>query len=287
MNNWLLMKPMVASLVLAGFCASPLQAADSLDLDDAKARLSYGIGMNLGTQWRDQEVDVDPDILLQGMKDAMRGGPTLLTEAQMRQTLTSYQEEHRNRQMAKRQQMAETNLTQSRQFLEQNRNQPGVVELPSGLQYRVLEKGEGESPKATDQVTVHYRGTLIDGTEFDSSHRRGAPASFNVSGVIPGWTEGLQLMKPGAKYEFFIPPNLGYGERGSGQIIGPNAALIFEVELISYQSQTPPAAPEPVTSDIIKVPSKEEMERGAKIEVIKKEDLDRIIQEQQPTQPTE
>jgi FKBP-type peptidyl-prolyl cis-trans isomerase FklB len=287
MNNWLLMKPLAASLVLAGFCASPLQAADRLDLDDGKARLSYGIGMNLGTQWRDQEVDVDPDILLQGMKDAMRGGPTLLTEEQMRQTLTSYQEQHRNRQMAKRQEMAETNLTQSRQFLEGNRNQPGVVELPSGLQYRIVEKGEGESPKATDQVTVHYRGTLIDGTEFDSSHRRGAPASFNVSGVIPGWTEGLQLMRPGAKYEFFIPPNLGYGERGSGQIIGPNAALIFEVELISSQSQTPPPAPEPVTSDIIKVPSKEEMERGAKIEVIKKEDLDRIIKEQQPTNPTE
>jgi FKBP-type peptidyl-prolyl cis-trans isomerase FklB len=243
--------------------------------------------MNLGMQWRDQEVDVDPDILLQGMKDAMRGGPTQLTEEQMRQTLTAYQEEHRARQMAKRKQMGETNLVQSREFLAENKNQSGVTELPSGLQYRVLEKGQGDSPQATDQVTVHYRGTLIDGTEFDSSHRRGQPASFNVSNVIPGWTEGLQLMRPGAKYQFFIPPNLAYGERGSGANIGPNAALIFDVELISVQSQPAAPAPAPVTSDIIKVPSKEEMERGAQIEVIKKEDLDRLIKEQQEAAPKE
>jgi FKBP-type peptidyl-prolyl cis-trans isomerase FklB len=278
---------MVAGLILAGTCAIPLQAADPLDLDDAKARLSYGIGMNLGMQWRDQDVDVDPDILLQGMKDAMRGGPLRMTEDEMRQTLTAYQEEHRARLTAKRQQMAATNLAQSREFLDQNRSQPGVVELPSGLQYRVLEEGEGEAPRPTDLVTVHYRGTLIDGTEFDSSHRRGQPANFNVSNVIPGWTEGLQLMKPGARYEFFIPPNLAYGERGSGPIIGPNAALIFNVELISSQSQPAAPAAQPVTSDIIKVPSKEEMERGAQIEVIKKEDLERLIKEQQEKAPRE
>jgi FKBP-type peptidyl-prolyl cis-trans isomerase len=278
---------MVAGLILAGTCAIPLQAADPLDLDDAKARLSYGIGMNLGMQWRDQDVDVDPDILLQGMKDAMRGGPLRMTEDEMRQTLTAYQEEHRARLTAKRQQMAATNLAQSREFLDQNRSQPGVVELPSGLQYRVLEEGEGEAPRPTDLVTVHYRGTLIDGTEFDSSHRRGQPANFNVSNVIPGWTEGLQLMKPGARYEFFIPPNLAYGERGSGPIIGPNSALIFNVELISSQSQPAAPAAQPVTSDIIKVPSKEEMERGAQIEVIKKEDLERLIKEQQEKAPRE
>jgi FKBP-type peptidyl-prolyl cis-trans isomerase FklB len=287
MNTWLLTKPWVACLILAGTCTLPLQAADPLQLDDTKDRLSYGIGMNLGMQWRDQDIDVDPDILLQGMKDAMRGGPTQMTEEEMRQTLTAYQEEHRARLTAKRQQMAVTNLAQSREFLEQNKSQPGVVELPSGLQYRVLEEGEGEPPRATDLVTVHYRGTLIDGTEFDSSHRRGQPANFNVSNVIPGWTEGLQLMKPGARYEFFIPPNLAYGERGSGPHIGPNSALIFDVELISSQSQPAASAPQPVTSDIIKVPSKEEMERGAQIEVIKKEDLDRLIKEQQEKAPTE
>jgi FKBP-type peptidyl-prolyl cis-trans isomerase FklB len=287
MNTWLLTKPWVACLILAGTCTLPLQAADPLPPDDTKGRLSYGIGMNLGMQWRDQDIDVDPDILLQGMKDAMRGGPMRMTEEEMRQTLTAYQEEHRARLTAKRQQMAVTNLAQSREFLEQNKSQSGVVELPSGLQYRVLEEGEGASPRATDLVTVHYRGTLIDGTEFDSSHRRGQPANFNVSNVIPGWTEGLQLMKPGARYEFFIPPNLAYGERGSGPNIGPNSALIFDVELISFQSQPAASAPQPVTSDIIKVPSKEEMERGAQIEVIKKEDLDRLIKEQQEKAPTE
>jgi FKBP-type peptidyl-prolyl cis-trans isomerase FklB len=281
------MKHLAAALMVTGSCAFPLQAASPIDLDDTMARVSYGIGMNLGMQWRNQEVDVDPDILLQGMKDAMRGGPMLLTEEEMRQTLTSYQEEHRVRQAAKRREMAETNLAKSREFLEQNKSQPGVVELPSGLQYRVMEEGEGASPKATDQVTVHYRGTLIDGTEFDSSHRRGQPATFNVSGVIPGWTEGLQLMKPGARYQFFIPPNLAYAERGSGPLIEPNAALIFDVELISAQAAPPPPTPEPVTSDIIKVPSKEEMERGAQIEVIKKEDLERIIKEQQGSAPPE
>jgi FKBP-type peptidyl-prolyl cis-trans isomerase FklB len=275
------------SLILASASTIPLQAADPINLEDPKARLSYGIGMNLGMQWRDQEVDVDPDIFLRGMKDAMAGGPMQLSEEQMRQTLTAYQDEHRTRQMLKRQQQAAINLEQSRKFLEQNKQQPGVVELPSGLQYTILEKGEGESPKATDQVTVHYRGTLIDGTEFDSSHQRGQPAQFGVSNVIAGWTEGLQLMSPGAKYRFFIPPSLGYGERGSGRLIGPNAALIFDVELISSQSQPPPPTPEPVTSDIIKVPSKEEMERGAKIEVIKKEDLERVLKEQQKTRPTE
>jgi FKBP-type peptidyl-prolyl cis-trans isomerase FklB len=289
MNIWPLTKCMVAglSLILASASTIPLQAADPLNLEDAKARLSYGIGMNLGMQWRDQEVEVDPDILLRGMKDAMAGGPLQLSEEQMRQTLTAYQEEHRTRQMVKRQQQASTNLEQSRAFLEQNKQQPGVVELPSGLQYKILEKGEGESPKATDQVTVHYRGTLIDGTEFDSSHQRGQPAQFGVGNVIAGWTEGLQLMSPGAKYRFFIPPNLAYGERGSGRVIGANAALIFDVELISFQSQPLPPTPEPVTSDIIKVPSKEEMERGAKIEVIKKEDLERVLKEQQKAAPTE
>jgi FKBP-type peptidyl-prolyl cis-trans isomerase len=289
MNIWPLTKRMVAglSLILASASTIPLQAADPLNLEDAKARLSYGIGMNLGMQWRDQEVEVDPEILLRGMKDAMAGGPLQLSEEQMRQTLTAYQEEHRTRQMVKRQQQASTNLEQSRAFLVQNKQQPGVVELPSGLQYKILEKGEGEAPKATDQVTVHYRGTLIDGTEFDSSHQRGQPAQFGVGNVIAGWTEGLQLMSPGAKYRFFIPPNLAYGERGSGRVIGPNAALIFDVELISFQSQPLPPTPEPVTSDIIKVPSKEEMERGAKIEVIKKEDLERVLKEQQKAAPTE
>ena len=156
-----------------------------------------------------------------------------------------------------------------------------MVTLPSGLQYKVIAEGAGDSPAAHDQVTVNYRGKLIDGTEFDSSYKRGEPATFGVSGVIKGWTEALQLMKPGAKWELYIPSALAYMERGSGAQIGPNSTLIFDVELVSVKKQEPPPTPEPVTSDIIKVPSKEEMEKGAKIEVIKKEDLDKLMKEQQ------
>jgi FKBP-type peptidyl-prolyl cis-trans isomerase FklB len=275
---------LAAGVILSGLCTMETRAADPVDLDSQMARVSYGIGMNLGMQWLDQEIEVDPELLLLGMKDAMGGGPTLMTQDMMRETLNTFQNEHRNRMAARRQQLGEENLAKGRKFLEENKNQPGVVTLPSGLQYKVLEQGEGASPKANDVVTVHYRGTLIDGTEFDSSHQRGEPATFNLSQVIAGWTEGIQLMKPGARYQFFIPSDLAYGERSTGRHITPNSTLIFDVELLSFKSQPAPQAPEPVTSDIIKVPSREEMERGAQIEVIKKEDLERLLKEQQAPQ---
>jgi FKBP-type peptidyl-prolyl cis-trans isomerase FklB len=268
-------------LIVLGLCASGLQAADNVDLTDQKAKVSYGIGMNLGMQWRQQEVPIDPDLLLQGMKDAMEGKTTLMTEEEMRNTLTAFQNQHRAQQMEKRKLQGEKNLADGEKFLAENKTKPGVVTLPSGLQYKVIAEGAGESPAAHDQVTVNYRGRLIDGTEFDSSYKRGEPATFGVSGVIKGWTEALQLMKPGAKWELYIPSALAYMERGSGAQIGPNSTLIFDVELVSVKKQEPPPAPEPVTSDIIKVPSKEEMEKGAKIEVIKKEDLDKLMKEQQ------
>ncbi len=268
-------------LVVVGLCASGLEAADNVDLTDQKAKVSYGIGMNLGMQWRQQEVPIDPDVLMKGMKDAMEGNATLMTEEEMRNTLTAFQNQHRAQQMEKRKLQGEKNLTDGEKFLAENKTKPGVVTLPSGLQYKVIEEGSGDSPAAHDQVTVNYRGKLIDGTEFDSSYKRGEPATFGVSGVIKGWTEALQLMKPGAKWELYIPSALAYMERGSGAQIGPNSTLIFDVELVSVKKQEPPPAPEPVTSDIIKVPSKEEMEKGAKIEVIKKEDLDKLMKEQQ------
>jgi len=270
-------------LVVAGLCASGLQAADNVDLTDQKAKVSYGIGMNLGMQWRQQEVPIDPDLLMQGMKDAMEGKAMLMTEEEMRNTLTAFQNQHRAQQMEKRKLQGEKNLADGEKFLAENKTKPGVVTLPSGLQYKVIAEGAGDSPAAHDQVTVNYRGKLIDGTEFDSSFKRGEPATFGVSGVIKGWTEALQLMKPGAKWELYIPSALAYMERGSGAQIGPNSTLIFDVELVSVKKQEPPPAPEPVTSDIIKVPSKEEMEKGAKIEVIKKEDLDKLMKEQQKT----
>jgi FKBP-type peptidyl-prolyl cis-trans isomerase len=199
--------------------------------------------------------------------------------------LSTYQSAHRARLTEKRRALSEKNRAEGEAFLEKNKNQPGVVALPSGLQYKVIQEGQGDHPKATDLVSVQYRGTLIDGTEFDSSYQRGQPASFNLSNVIPAWTEGVQLMKPGAKYQLFAPSTLAYGERGSGPRIGPNATLIFEIELISFTSPPPAPTPDPVTSDIIKVPSKEEMDKGAKIEVIKKEDLDRLLKEQQKQSP--
>lgn len=269
-------------VMVIALCAS-VQGADPTALSDQKAKVSYGIGMNLGMQWRQQEVPIDPDILMQGMRDAMDGKETLMTEEEMRNTLMTFQNQHRAQQMEKRRVQGEKNLADGEKFLADNKGKPGVVTLPSGLQYKVIREGEGDSPAAHDQVSVNYRGTLIDGTEFDSSYKRGEPATFNVNGVIKGWTEALQLMKPGAKWELYIPAGLAYAERGSGAQIGPNSALIFEVELLSVKKQVLPPAPEPVTSDIIKVPSKEEMEKGAKIEVIKKEDLDKLLKEQQKT----
>jgi FKBP-type peptidyl-prolyl cis-trans isomerase FklB len=261
---------------------APVQAEDKVELKDQKAKVSYGIGMNLGTQWKQQEIDVDPDLILRGMKDALAGGPTLMTEADVRQALTAFQTEHRTRMMDKRRQLGEKNRQESEKFLADNKTKAGVITLPNGLQYQVLAEGNGESPRSNDVVTVNYRGTLIDGTEFDSSYKRGQPYTTPANQVIKGWTEALQLMKPGAKWQLFIPSDLAYGERGSGAQIGPNAALIFDVELISFQAAAPaapPPAPEPVTSDIIKVPSKEELEKGAKIEIIKKEDLEKLLKE--------
>jgi FKBP-type peptidyl-prolyl cis-trans isomerase FklB len=164
-------------------------------------------------------------------------------------------------------------------FLADNKTKPGIVALTNGLQYKIITAGKGSSPKAEDSVTVNYRGTLIDGTEFDSSYKRGQPATFRVGGVIPGWTQALQLMKPGAKWELFIPSELAYGENpppNSG--IGPNSTLVFEIELLSIATPPPtPPTPQPITSDIIRVPSAEEMKKGAKPEVIK---ADQIPQEQ-------
>jgi len=266
-----------------------LQAADKPELKDEKSKVSYGIGMNLGSQWKRQEVDVDVELILKGMKDAMSGGPTLMTEQEVREILMAYQREHQKRQMEKRKELGEKNKEEGAKFLAENKTKPGVITLPSGLQYKILAEGKGESPKSNDVVTVNYRGTLIDGTEFDSSAKTGQPLVRAANMLIKGWTEALQLMKPGAKWQLFIPSDLAYADRGYGAQIAPNATLIFDIELISFKAPAPPpaaavappAAAQPVTSDIIKVPSKEELEKGAKIEVIKKEDLERLQKEAQ------
>jgi FKBP-type peptidyl-prolyl cis-trans isomerase FklB len=210
------------------------------------------------------------------MQDALSGESTRLTDQEAIQTITAYQQE-------KRRQLLEKNKQEAEAFLEANKTKPGVITLPNGLQYKVLAEGSGESPKPEDIVTAHYRGTMIDGTEFDPS-KPDQPLTRAANQVIKGWTEALTRMKPGAKWQLYIPPDLAYGERGSPPRIAPNSALIFDVELLSFKPApppTPPPAPQPLTSDIIKVPSLEEMKKGAKIETIKAEDVERLQKEAQ------
>jgi FKBP-type peptidyl-prolyl cis-trans isomerase len=233
--------------------------------------------MMFGSRWKQQEIDVDYDWLVRGLKDAQSGGPTLLTEQEMTATLNQFQKDAYAKQEKKRQEMAEKNKKEGDAFLAENKTKPGVVTLPDGLQYKIITNGSGATPVNHDIVTVNYRGTFIDGKEFESSAQTGHPGQFTVgSGLIYGWAEALMQMKVGSKWQLFLPPQLAYGERGRPNI-PPNSALIFEIELISTEHQPPS---EPLTSDIIKVPSQEEMKKGAKIEVIKPEDAAKYQQSQ-------
>ena len=219
------------------FLAGLVGAQEAAAPKDQKDKVSYSIGVEIGRNLKKQSVDVNSEFLVKGVKDAYSGEKFLLTDEEMKDALMAFQKEM----MAKQQELAkeagEKNQKEGEAFLAENKTKEGVTVLPSGLQYKVIKAGTGKKPKATDKVTVHYRGTLIDGTEFDSSYRRGQPVSFPVNGVIPGWTEALQLMEEGAKWQVFIPPKLAYGERGAGPQIGPNATLIFEIELISIEEQ--------------------------------------------------
>ena len=210
-------------------------------LTTTKQKASYAIGMNWGTGLHRQSIDVDTPALLQGMKDALAGGKTLLTEDEARAALMQLQKEMQEKQQAKAAAEGEANKKEGDTFLAANKSKEGVVTLPSGLQYKILTPGTGAKPTASDSVVCNYKGTLINGTEFDSSYKRGEPATFPVTGVIKGWTEALQLMPVGSKWQLFIPSNLAYGPRGTpGGPIGPDATLIFEVELISIKDKNPP-----------------------------------------------
>ena len=208
-----------------------------LTLKTQKDKVSYALGMNLGTNLHKQSVEVDPTIVLRGLKDALAGGKMLQTEDEARAALTQLQTEVRNKQQEKMKVAGEMNKKESVEFLAANKTKEGVVTLPSGLQYKILTEGTGAKPTASDTVVCNYRGTLISGAEFDSSYKRGQPASFPVNGVIKGWTEALQLMPVGSKWQLYVPAELGYGERGAGTDIGPGATLIFEVELLSIQDK--------------------------------------------------
>jgi len=210
--------------------------ADKSALKDKKEKVSYSIGVDIGNTMKKQSMDIDPDVLAKGLKDAFTGGKTLMTEQEVTETLNGLRMEMMAKQQERMKEAGEKNKKEGEAFLAENKKKEGVVTLPSGLQYKVITEGTGKMPKLTDTVTVNYKGTLIDGTEFDSSYKRGQPATFPVNGVIPGWTEALQLMKEGSKWQVFIPSNLAYGERGAGNQITPNAVLIFDVELISVKS---------------------------------------------------
>ena len=275
------MKKTVLAVICSIGVAAPLFADGTNVLSDEKSRVSYAIGMMTGHQWKQQDVDFDPDIYARGIKDVQAGGTTLLSQAEMQETITAFQQTFRIKQQKMQAEKAVKNKAEGTDFLATNKNNPGVITLPDGLQYTVLAEGTGAMPSANDTVSVNYRGTLLDGTEFDSSYKRGQPASFPVGGVIPGWTEALQLMKTGSKWKLFIPSELAYKENGQ-RGIPPNSVLVFEVELLSVQAPPPPAAPpQPLTSDIIKVPSAEEMKKGAKIETIKPEDVQKLQSQQQ------
>jgi FKBP-type peptidyl-prolyl cis-trans isomerase len=206
-------------------------------------RASYVIGLNMARNLMAQEIPVNPDLIIQGLRDGM-AGKSALTDPEIQTAMQEFQQEMMTKQQEKSKALAEKNTKEGDAFLAANKAKPGVKTTASGLQYEVLTEGSGESPKPTDEVTVHYKGTLLDGTAFDSSYDRNQPATFTLNQVIPGWTEGVQLMKPGGKIKLYIPGALGYGERGAGGTIGPNAVLIFEIELLSVQAKPEPPKPE-------------------------------------------
>ena len=229
--------------------AGAAKTAAATALKTPKDKFSYALGMNLGASLHKQSVDVDPNMVAQGLRAALAGGKTLLTQEEAQAALMEVQNELRKKQQEKMQVAGEANKKEGEAFLASNKGKDGVVTLPSGLEYKILKEGNGPKPTASDSVVCNYRGTLINGTEFDSSYKRGQPATFPVSGVIKGWTEALQLMPVGSKWRLFVPSSLAYAERGAGGNIGPNATLIFEVELLSIQEKPKTDQAKPATEE--------------------------------------
>jgi FKBP-type peptidyl-prolyl cis-trans isomerase FklB len=212
-----------------------------LTLNTQNQKASYAIGMNIGKNLKRDSVEVDPAVLYRGLKDALAGNKLLLTDEEAKAALTTLQTEVRAKEEAKAKAAAVENKKTGEAFLAANKTKEGVVTLPSGLQYKIIKEGTGPKPTAEDTVLCHYRGTLVDNTEFDSSYKRGEPLKIPVGGVIKGWTEAIQLMPAGSKWQLYIPSDLAYGERGApGSPIGPNSTLIFDVELISIEPKPAP-----------------------------------------------
>ena len=236
-------KTPAAKKTTPGTAAKPATGATAA-LTTQKQKESYALGMSIGLGFKKQGLDksIDSAIVARGMREALAGTKTAMTEDEMKASLQQLRTEFTTAQEAKVKEAGATNRKEGDTFLAENKSKDGVKVLPDGLQYKVLTEGNGPKPAATDTVTVNYRGTLINGKEFDSSYKRGQPASFPVGGVIKGWTEALQLMPVGSKYQLFIPPDLAYGDRGAGADIGPGDTLIFEVELLSIGEKKEPGA---------------------------------------------
>ncbi|MBX7158605.1 MAG: FKBP-type peptidyl-prolyl cis-trans isomerase [Verrucomicrobiae bacterium] len=216
---------------------SDKNSQESVKLETADEQASYSIGVDIGRNLKRSTEGLTLSELQAGLQDGFQSETNLMTDEAMQKVIMNYRTELIARRQAKQKIQATNNLAKAEAFLKENAKKEGIVTLPSGLQYQVLKEGTGPKPASTNVVTTEYVGTLIDGTEFDSSIKRGEPATFPVSGVIRGWTEALQLMKVGSKWKLFIPPNLAYGESGAGDKIEPNSALIFEVELLDIKGQ--------------------------------------------------
>jgi len=230
----------------AAVAASLLAIPSSVRADDAfktdQDKVSYSMGVDMGRNLQKQGIEIEPDLLLQGLKDGIAGGTMKMTDEQMQTTMQTFIQGMREKAQTKEKAQGEENKTKGDAFLEENKKKDGWKTTPSGLQYKVITTGTGDKPKATDTVVTQYRGTTIDGTEFDSSYKRNEPAEFPVNAVIPGWTEALQLMTVGSKWQLAIPSSLAYGENAPPQI-GPNSVLLFDVELVAIKKPDANASP--------------------------------------------
>ncbi|HTZ18180.1 MAG TPA: FKBP-type peptidyl-prolyl cis-trans isomerase [Dissulfurispiraceae bacterium] len=225
----------VATLALFAGQAVAAEKAGMSEKDKLSYSLGYTQGANMAGFFKAQSIDIDNNVLLDAFKAGLTGGKASLGDQEMRDTMSNFQKTLTAKRAEAMKETGEKNKKAGDAFLAENKKKEGVVTLPDGLQYKILKEGTGNKPTAADKVKVNYKGTLIDGTEFDSSYKRGEPAVFQADKVIAGWTEALQLMKEGSKWEVYIPSNLAYGERGAGPMIGPNATLIFEIELLSIE----------------------------------------------------
>ena len=225
----------IVLLMIAISCSNSEKVVETPQLTDYMDTVSYSVGVDIGKSFRLQEMDINPDVMARGLSDAFSDKETALTDEETQSTLIKFRQEFQEKQREIAQRKAQETAIAEEAYLAESASKEGIVSLPSGLQYKVITPGDGPSPLTTDKVKVHYKGSLADGTIFDSSYDRGQPTSFTVSGVIKGWTEALLLMQVGSKWELTIPSKLGYGTRGSGGTIPPNSTLLFEVELLAIE----------------------------------------------------